>query len=134
MLEIQAQFTLTQGRRSPLGMMPCMHIENRVLAVIEMVAETKERIRVTDCTADVTLIGGGRLKTCRLRQQGIKGRCRLYGCRIVGILDRRRLDVRLYHSRFSGHFSCCLYDRLKIPLYGHRSIQRAVALGESVIR
>ena len=133
MLEIQAQFAFTQSRRSPFCMMTCMHIEDRVLAVIEMVSEPKERVRMTDCTTDIAVIGCGGFKTCRLRQQRIKSSRRLYRCRIVRILDRGGFDVCLYHSRFGGYFSCSLYNRLKIPFNRHRPIQRTVVLGESAI-
>ena len=126
--EIQPYRSLTERSQSPFGFMMGIYIENRFLAVIQMISEIKQGVRMAQCPADITVIPLPGLKTGRLGEQGTEGGGRGDIRRIFRILDGRRLYRGLHHSRLGGYFACRLDHRLEIPLYSHAAIQRTIGL------
>ena len=131
MPEIKSDLRLAQCRESPLGLMMRIDVEDGSLAVIQVIAEIKERIRVTNRAADVAVVVLAGLEAGRLREQRMERRGRHDVSREGGILDRRGLDSRLHYRGFGSHFAGRLYHGLEIALDGNAAIQRAVGLRKS---
>ena len=129
--EIQSHFRLTQRRETPFRLMMGVHIEDGFLAVVQMVAEIKERVRMAERSADVAVIGFRGIEARRLGEQGMEGSRRLHIRAELRVLHFRRLNLGLYNRRFGGHFACRLNHRLEIALYGHRPVESRVLLREN---
>ena len=130
-LEIESQKGLAQGGETPFCLMVGIDIQNRVLAVIQMVAEVKQGVRMTQTAAHITVIPFAGFKACGLRKHRLNSCLWSHIRRIGRVLYRRRLNRSLHHSRTGRDLACCLNNRLKITLYGHAAVQRRVGLCKS---
>ena len=128
--EVKTDLGLTQRRQPPFCFVMCIHIKDRFLAVVQMVTEIKQGVRVTDSAADITVVFLARLETRGLREQGIDRSTRSDVRRKFGVLNRRGINRGLYHCRFGRYLTCRLYHRLEITLHSHRAIQHGIVLGE----
>ena len=66
MREIQSYFGLTECSQTPLGMMVCIHIQDGLLAVVQMVSEIEQGVRMTNRSAYIPVVRATRLKARRL--------------------------------------------------------------------
>ena len=78
MREIHSHYCLAQRSQAPFSMMMRIDIQNRVLAVVHMVAEIEERIRMTQGRTDIPMERLERLETRRLREEWIDTCFRCY--------------------------------------------------------
>ena len=130
-LEIQSHFRLAQRRETPFGLVVGIDIEDGSLAVVHVVAEIEEGIRMTYRAAYISVVVLTRLKARRLREQGMES-CRRHDVRREGgVLDRRGFDIGLHDGRFGSNLASRLYHRLEIALDGDAAVESRVGLGES---
>ena len=130
--EPESQTALAQRSQAPFGAVVRIDIEDRFLAVIEVVAEIEEGVGVAQRPADITVVDLPGLETRRLGEQRVEGSRRLHIRRIFGVHHGCGLNRRLYNSRFGGHFACRLDDGLEVALHHHRAVQRRIRLRHGV--
>ena len=128
MLEVQTECRITERAQSPLRLMMGIDIEDGTLAVIEVVAEIKEAVGVSQRCAQVAVVGRTGVKARGLGEQRADIGARSNLRSIVGILDRHRFQGRLYHRRLGRDLARCLNHRLEIPFDRHTQMQGRVVL------
>ena len=130
MPEIESGFRLTQRCESPFRLMMSIDIKDGALAVVQVIPEIKQGIRVTNRAADITVVVLAGFEARRLRKQGMEGSGRHDIRRKGGVLYRRRFNGRLHYRRFGSHFTRRLYHRLKIALDSDAAVEGRIRLGE----